>query len=322
MPKEDQPYIGIDLGGTNVAAAVCIGDKVLSRDKTKTKADQGADAVIKRIEKVVDNVIDTARVSRDDIAGLGIGAPGAINVKKGTVIEAVNLGWSNYPLGDILQKRVKIPVVVDNDVNVGAWGAYKFGAGQGHKSMLAIFIGTGIGGGLIIDGELYHGHYFTAGEIGHTVVNAGGSLGRNTLENLASRTSIANLLAQLIHSSHESVISELTDGDLTRIRSKVISQAVQRNDELTKRVLADAARVIGISIANTVTLLSLSCVVVGGGLTEALSKTWIQQIRQSFEEHVFPPEIKKCRIVASTLGDDAGVVGAAMLARDRLGANP
>lgn len=319
MAKADQRYIGIDLGGTNIQAAVMVGDgKLLARDSTKTKADQGAEAVIDRIEKVVDKVVATAGINRNDLAGLGIGAPGAINVNDGVVIKAVNLGWEDYPLAKTLKKRLDLPVLVDNDVNVGTWGAYRAGAAQKFSNVLGVFVGTGIGGGLVLGGELYHGYHMTAGEIGHTVVNADAPLGRRTLENLASRTNIVNLLTALINASHPSAITQITDGDLTKIRSKVLARAYESDDALTHRVIADAAHYIGIAIANNVTMLSLEAAVLGGGVTEALGKPFVKLVEASFKEHVFPAELADCPIVASTLGDDAGVIGAAWLARDRL----
>jgi len=320
MPKNDQPWLGIDLGGTNIQAGVMVGDgKLLARDSTKTKAEEGSDQVISRIEKVVGKVLDAAKLKPADVAGLGIGAPGAIDVDKGVVIKAVNLGWADFPLGKALSKKLDLPVLVDNDVNVGTWGAYRAGAAKDYQDVLGIFIGTGIGGGLILDGKLYHGHHMSAGEIGHTVVCADAPLGRRTLENLASRTSIANQIAALIRSSHQSVISELTDGDLSKIRSKVLAKAFEQDDPLTVEIVTEAARVIGIAIANTVTLLSLEAAVLGGGVTEALGKPFAKLVEKSFRQHVFPPDLADCPIVASTLGDDAGVIGAAWLARDELG---
>ncbi len=318
MAKKDQPYIGIDLGGTNIQAGLLAGEKLLATDRLKTKADGGEDTVIKRIAKVVGSVLEKADVKINDVAGLGIGAPGAINYKKGVVINAVNLRWTDFPLGKVLEKEVGVPVVVDNDVNVGTWGEYIAGAGKDYDELMGIFVGTGIGGGFVLNGELYHGGLMTAGEVGHTVLNADAPLGRRTLENLASRTNIVNHLKQLILSNHPSVISKITDGDLDKVRSKVLAEAFGQKDELTLEVIGHAAHYIGITIANVVTLLSLPCVVVGGGLTEALQDEWIGLIRDVFEEYVFPRELSKCKIVASKLGDDAGIIGAALLAKQRL----
>ncbi len=319
MAKKDRLYLGIDLGGTNIQAGLLDADhKLLASDRLKTKADGGEDAVVKRIVKVVDTVLAKADVKITDVDGLGIGAPGAVNHKKGIVINAVNLRWTDFPLGKQLEKELGIPIVVDNDVNVGTWGEYMAGAGKGHDELLGIFVGTGIGGGLVLNGDLYHGHHLTAGEIGHTVLKADAGLGRRTLENLASRTNIVNQLKQLILANHPSLISELTEGDLARVRSKILAEAFKKEDELTQIVIGQAASYIGVAIANTVTLLSLPCVVVGGGVTEALQTDWIELIRDVFEEYVFPPELSKCKIVASKLGDDAGTIGAALLAKQRL----
>jgi glucokinase len=319
MAKNDQPFVGIDLGGTNIQAGVLGGnEKLIVTDRTKTKADGGTDTVIARIVKLVDSILEQAKLSRKDVGAVGIGAPGAINYKKGIVLNAVNLRWTDFPLAKALEKELGVPVIVDNDVNVGTWGEHQAGAGKGYDELMGIFVGTGIGGGFVLHGNLYHGSLLTAGEVGHTVIRADAPLGRRTLENVASRTSIVNLLKQLILSNHPSIITELTGGDLEKVRSKVLAEAFNRQDELTHQVIGQAAHYIGVTIANAVTLLSLPCVVVGGGVTEALGDPWIKLIRDVFDEYVFPRELSKCKIVASKLGDDAGIIGAALLAKQRL----
>ncbi|MBB6428498.1 ROK family protein [Algisphaera agarilytica] len=318
MAHETPPTLGIDLGGTNIQCGVVIDGKVKERDDTKTKAAEGSDAVIQRLVKLCDKVLEQASLKRKDLGAIGIGAPGAINIKKGQVIQAVNLGWNDFPLRDVLSKELGVPVVVDNDVNVGAWGEHQAGAGRGFDDLFAVFVGTGIGGGLILDNKIYHGAKHTAGEIGHTLLRADAGIGRRSVEDLASRTNIVNLLKQLIASGRESVIPELVDGDLSRVRSKVLGQAIKQEDPLTMEVVHRAATYVGISIANTVTLLSLPCVVMGGGATEAMGKTWMKWIREAFEAYVFPEEMKSCKIVASELGDDAGLLGAGILAQNAI----
>ena len=316
----DRHFIGVDLGGTNIQTGVLDGkDKIVGRSKTKTKAEQGSDEVIKRIVKSVNDAIDDAKLKLDDVAGLGIGAPGAADYKKGVVINAVNLRWNNFPLAKELEKALKLPVTIDNDVNVGVWGEHVAGAGKGFDEMIGVFVGTGIGGGLVLRGTLYHGHFLTAGEIGHTVVHGDAPLGRRTLENCASRTNVVNLLTQLILANHESKVLDITDGNLGDIRSKTLSKAVADKDKLTIEVIRSTARYVGVSIANMVTMLSLPCAVVGGGLTEALGDTYVDWVREAFDDAVFPPELKACKVLASKLGDDAGVIGAALIARERLG---
>ena len=323
-------YLGIDLGGTNIQCGLLDTSKsvqkvgVTHRGDTKTKADKypgndGAPAVIDRIAKLAQEVLDDAKVSLRDLAGVGIGAPGVIDHDKGIVSLAVNLGWTDYPLAKELSKALGgVPVCLDNDVNVGAWGEYKAGAARKCDSLLAVFIGTGIGGGLILDGKLFHGHHRTAGEIGHVVYNPFGILGRRTVENMASRTNLAQHLTQLIHTGHPSVIPQLVDGDLSKIRSKVIAKAAAQNDALTLQVLDHGMTALGIAIANTVTMLSLPCVVIGGGLAEAIGAPLLDPIRAAFQKHVFPESLRGIKLVASELNDDAGVVGAALLAESRL----
>lgn len=322
---KDAHFIGIDLGGTNIQAGIYRAGKKLERenliirDGTKTKASEGSDAVLDRIEKLCRKLIEKAELKPEDITGLGIGAPGAIDIDKGVVLRAPNLGWDDFPLSKKLSERFPFKVTVDNDVNVGAWGEYMAGAGKGHDDQMAIFVGTGVGAGLVVNGKLYHGAQHTAGEIGHTVVQGNGLLGRRTVEDLASRTSMVRRLVRLIESYHDSVVPELVDGDLSKIRSKILAQAQEQGDELTLRIIADAATYVGIAIASSVTLLSLPCVVVGGGATEALGKPWMKLIREAFAANVFPKELANTKIVASDLEDDAGVIGAALLAQERLG---
>ncbi len=319
MAKNDKPYIGIDLGGTNIQAGVLDGKgKLLATDRLKTKADGGEQAVTRRLVKLVEKVLDEAGLKSGDVAGLGIGAPGAVNHKKGIVLSAINLRWTDYPLGKVLKEALGVPVAVDNDVNVGIWGEYMAGAGKGYDDLMGIFVGTGIGGGLVLDGKLFHGVQLTAGEIGHTTLRGDAPLGQRSLENLASRTNIVDQLKRLIESNHPSILTKLADGDLSKIRSRLLAEAFKENDALTHKVIGQAAHYIGVSIANAVTLLSLPCVVVGGGLTEALGDDWISLIRAVFDEYVFPSELSKCKIHASRLGDDAGIIGAALMAKQRL----
>jgi len=311
--------VGIDLGGTNIQAGV-LGPqrKVLSRCKVKTHGEDGTVAVIDRVAKVAQLAVDEAGLKLKDIGAIGIGAPGTVDMNRGVVMHAVNLRWNHVPLAEAIKRRLQRPTVVDNDVNMAAWGEFVAGAGQGQNDMLAVWVGTGIGGGLVLNGRLYYGHAFSAGEIGHTVIHADAALGRRTLENCASRTAVVNMLKQLIAANHPSRVAKLVGDDLEAIRSKVLARALTMGDKLTQELVFQAAEYVGIAIANSVTLLSLPCVVVGGGVTDSLGKPWIDHIRQAFVRTVFPQELTACKILPSQLGDDAGIVGAALLAHDRL----
>lgn len=318
--NDKRPFVGIDLGGTNIQVGVLgKNHKLLATARSKTKAEEGSESVVKRIARTVRDALDEAGVKTDEVGGVGIGAPGVVDIRKGVVLTAVNLRWNDFPLAKLLSRELdKLPVTLDNDVNVGTWGEYKAGAAQGYDDVLGVFVGTGIGGGLVLGGKLYHGHFLTAGEIGHTVLIADGQRGRRTLENLASRTAITSLIVQLIQSNHASKVSQIAGGDLANVRSKVLAEALSKDDKLTIEVIQKAAHYVGVAIANLVTVMSLPCVVLGGGVTEALDKRWLEWVRRSFEATVFPPELARCRILSGKLGDDAGCIGAALLARERL----
>ena len=320
----DSPLLGIDLGGTNIQCGLVRDGKVVARDDTKTKAAEGPEAVLKRIVKLTEKVLDEAGVKKGDVGGLGIGAPGAVDIGTGTVINAVNLGWSDFPLARALGELVKFPVAVDNDVNVAAWGEYHAGAGRTLRrddpdldSLLAIWVGTGVGGGLVLGGSLFHGARFTAGEIGHTVLRSGGGRGRRTLEDLAGRRNVVALLTKLIEAGHASALTEIVGGDYGRVRSKALAAALAQDDPLTVEQLRAAAVAIGHAAASTVTLLSLPAVVLGGGVADALGPTFRGWVSDAFRDAVFPLTLRDTHIVPGELGDDAGVIGAALCVRDR-----
>ncbi|MCC6679547.1 MAG: ROK family protein [Phycisphaeraceae bacterium] len=315
--------IGVDLGGTNIQCGlVNERGQIVHRGSVKTKPENGQAAVADRIAQIISTVAEQGKKKLAELAGVGVGSAGAMDLDKGIVLESPNLRWKNFPLRKELEKRLGVPVVLDNDVNVGAWGEYKAGAGQGFDDLLAVFVGTGIGGGLVLGGKLYQGHHQTAGEIGFITLDADGGLGRRKLEERASRGAIANRLRRLVETNHrDPVLDELTGGDLGKIRSKLLSEAVKRDSVLVKTVLEEAADDVGVAIASAVSLLSLPCVVLGGGLTEALRGWWLDRVRTSFEKNVFPSNLRACKLRISKLHDNAGVIGAALWARQVLDKN-
>jgi glucokinase len=211
-----------------------------------------------------------------------------------------------------------VPVLVDNDVNVALFGEWKAGAARGDRDVLGVWVGTGIGGALILNNHVYAGGYFTAGEIGHTILYPNAPMARRSLEQNCSRTAIADRLVALMRQNRKSMLLQLCDGDLTQIKSKMIAAAYSEGDKLTSEVLDETAQLLGVAIANVVTLLSLKKIVVGGGLTEALGEPWVKKIRKAVRETAFPERVQQVQVVASELEDDAGLLGAAMLAREKL----
>lgn len=320
MAKKDEFYLGVDLGGTNMSVGLLDGsNKLKARQKKRTKAYEGGDRVLERIVKMCQKMVSKAGLEMSAIRGLGIGGPGAIDIEKGVVLNAPNLGWREFNVSKALSKPLGIPVAVDNDVNVAVYGEQVVGAAKNFKDCFGIWTGTGVGGALVLNGKLFYGTYLTAGEVGHTVLHPGAAWGRRTLENCASRTNIARLIVELIKANNPSKITEMVEGDYDRVRSKVIARAVADKDDVACRVVREAAHFTGISAAAIVTVLSLPCVVLGGGLATELGDTWSGWVRESFQEYVFPQKLQNVKIVPTKLGDDAGIVGAAIIARERLG---
>lgn len=320
-----RPVIGIDLGGTNMQIGVVDArNQIIGREGRKTKSDEGADAVIDRLVTGVQRACDDAKVKLKDIGAVGIAAPGAIDIPKGIVLEAPNLKWYDFPLRSILKKKLKRPVVVDNDVNGAVWGEFILGAGRpqgGSKrsgDVLGVWMGTGVGGGLIIDDKLFHGEFFTAGEVGQTVICPQGKKGRRTVEDFCSRTGMSRTIQGRLKDFPKSKLLELTEGTGKITGSKQLAKAYLAGDRLAVEVVNDAADLLGIAIANLITVLAIDTVVIGGGVTEALGKPYLKRITASFKVNVFPQRCAKCRLVMTQLKDDAGLLGAALLARKAL----
>lgn len=314
-----KPVVGIDLGGTNLQIGVVARDhRIIGRSRKKTKAEEGRDAVLDRIAEGVREACAEAGIPVRGLAGIGLGAPGAIDPHRGVVLEAVNLRWTRQPIARLLSQRLgRVRVLLDNDVNVAIYGENKLGSGEDSADVLGVWLGTGIGGGLILNGRLYYGHFFSAGEIGHTILFPGSPPGSRSLEHNCSRTAVAERLVRLVRSNRRSMLAEIAGGDIEKIRSRTISKAFKEGDPLTVEVVDDAADMLGVAVANVVTLLSLPRVVLGGGLTEAIGEPLVRRVRQSVARYVFPDACKAVKIVASRLKDDAGLLGAALLAMEK-----
>ena len=330
----DMVVVGVDLGGTNMQIGVVNAEgKVVGRAKRKTKAHEGKDEVVRRLCEGVGRALDDARVPRERLLAVGVGAPSAVDFDKGLVLKAGNLGWENVPLREILSKELRVPVALDNDVNVAAWGEAQLGVARGRANMLAVWVGTGVGAGLVLGGGLWRGPRHTAGEIGQVILFPAGQPGFMTVEDICSRTGIVNAIRRLLPMHPDSMLHRLIAEKLAEreqeklekqekggergidaaLGSSTIARAYEKDDELARKVVDRSAEFLGVAIANIVTMLSIDCVVLGGGVTEALGEAYVGRVRKSFDRAVFPSVLRKTDILASTLGDDAGMLGAAML---------
>ena len=291
--------------------------KIVQQAKTATKPKKGPDEVIKRIERCIREAVDGTELKPSQIRAIGIGSPGPLDPETGVIIFAPNLGWSNVPLKAKLEANLGIPTFVDNDVNVGTLGESAFGAGQGVKNLVGIFVGTGIGGGIILDGKLFHGVNKTAGEVGHMIVEANGSQcgcgNFGCLEAVASRTAITRELQKaILKKGKKSKLTKLNGGKLDQIRSQAIAKAVKRGDKPTIKVMQRAGKYLGISVASIVHFLNPEMIVLGGGVIEAMGDSLLDPIRKSAAKYALPTTMDGVQIVEATLGDNAGVIGAAV----------
>ena len=323
---ESNDYIiGVDMGGTKILAGVVNAEgKIVSQAKTATNATEGADKVINRIAQCIREVIDQGNLAESaQIRAIGIGAPGPLDPDQGVVIFAPNLGWSNVPLKAKLETDLGIPTFLDNDVNVGTLGEYALGAGQGVKSLVGIFVGTGVGSGIILDGKLFHGASKTAGEVGHIIVKANGPRcgcgNPGCLEAVASRTAITRQLRKaILKKGKKSILPKLNGGNLDLIRSGAIAEAVKRGDKLTLTIMRKTATYLGIGVASIVNFLNPEMIVLGGGVIEAMGDSFLDAICQVAAAYALPNTMSGVQIVRAKLGDDAGVIGASVLARQML----
>ncbi len=319
--------LGIDLGGTKILAAVVDHEgRVIGSAKRKTHAERGVDEVIDRIAKTARDAVADAHLEMSQIWAVGIGAPGVADYSAGVIEFAPNLdNWVNVALGPRLHNLLDVPVFVENDVNAGTYGEAAVGAARGYRSVLGIFPGTGIGGGIIIDGRLLRGAHNAGAEVGHMVVLIDGPLcgcgRRGCIEALASRTAIERDIVGEIHAGSSSVIGQLVDFDATEhITSGVLKTALDQKDPLVVNILERAAYHLGIFTGSLVNALDPECIVYGGGLIEACGDFLLPIIRDTMYRFLIRPvEPEKLPVLAAALGDNAVLLGAAMLARASLG---
>ncbi|MEM7228817.1 MAG: ROK family protein [Planctomycetota bacterium] len=320
--QADGFIIGVDLGATNMLIAIVDADgRILHRDHRRTEGERGFDHVVANVADGIEDICVDASIDRTAIQAVGVAVAGAVDVETGVVLDAFNLGWKDEPFRDRLAARLGCPVAIDNDVNAAAWGEHQLGAGRGHADLFAVWVGTGIGGGLVLNHALYHGAMSTAGEIGQSVSDPFGEEDRRVVEDFAGRAGMKRLFADHFTRDSSSMMHERCQGDASHIDTDALREAYHANDPLARTVIDHGAERLGVALANVVSVLSLSVIVLGGGLTEAFGQTYIDQVKTAFDRAVFPPQAKRCAFVMTALEADAGVLGAALLARALLTSN-
>jgi glucokinase len=312
-------FVGIDLGGTKIVTALVSEDgRIIAEDYRQTEATKGLAAVVRRMTDSAKNVMKSASVTPGQIKAAGVAAPGPIDAESGIVTAPPNLpGWKDVPLRQLIQDELGLHTELENDANAAALAEHRFGAGRGTQHMIYVTASTGIGGGFIVNGELYAGATGAAGEIGHmTILPKGPYCGcgnRGCLEALASGRAIAREARERVTCGVAALIEDLAGGDLDRISAKLVAEAAAQGDVEAEEILGEAMTFLGVGMANLVNLFNPELIVIGGGLTK-MGERLFTPVRRVMHRRAFHSSMQAVVIAPSQLGDDVGVLGAAAVA--------
>lgn len=317
-----KPVIAVDIGGTKIMVALFSGEgKMLAIKVLPTLAQEGVDPALERLCSMINEILSGNNFSPSQLGAICIASAGAVDTARG-VVETASLhlpGWANVPLADIIRKRTGIVTYLINDASAAALGEQRYGVAKGIKNLVLLTLGTGIGGGIIIDGKLYLGTHTAAGELGHMTVQEGGpecGCGKNgCLEILVSGTAIANDARKRIRNGEKSSLVNIVGGELNKITSEMVGKAAQSGDKLSKDVIAKAAYYLGVGLVNIVNAFDPEMVIIGGGIS-ALGDMLIGPGRHMVAAQVFSKSARKTPIVIGKLGNEAGIYGAAAYAFD------
>lgn len=318
--------ISVDMGGTKILASVLNSKKgIIARQKKPTDINGGTKVYVNDIAEIVRKVVTNSKLKKNNIAAVCLGVPGSVNPKTGIIGFAPNLGIKNYKMKAELEKLIPYPVLLENDVNLGALGIKRFGVGKKSENMLAVFIGTGIGGGIIINGKIYRGFNFVAGEIGHMLVQKNGPKcgcgKKGCFEALASRTAMVNnIISDVKKLKKKSLLSDLIKSN-QRIKSGALKNAIIKKDKVVTKRVTESCQTIGDVLGSLANFMNFDMIVLGGGVIEALGDFMMPIIKNEFKNHVLDASAKGIKIIPSKLGDDAAIYGGLALAEEILGIN-
>ena len=311
-------YIGCDLGGTNLRAAIVDVETgaVVHQLSIPTKARLGHDVIMQNMADLFFRLIQSAEMKKEDIGGIGIGVPGVLDLEKGETLFLPNLPgtWPHVPLSNTINTLTGLPTNLLNDVRSITYGEWRFGAGRGLDTIAVFAVGTGIGGGLVVNGQLHMGIGGTGGELGHTMIDFNGPLcgcgNKGCLEAYASGPAIAMMGIKAVSQGLTTRIADLCENDLNRITPELIARAATAGDEIAKDIFEKAGFYLGIAAANVCVSIGPRRIVIGGGVAQA-GELLLEPIRRCMREHVFVMPVEQVEIVGSKLGNNAGVIGVA-----------
>lgn len=314
--------VGVDIGGTTIKIAfINQNGEIIHKWEIPTNKSERGYHIPADIAKSIDQKLFELELNKNKLIGIGIGAPGPVHLSNGSIGVAVNLGWENFHLKDLLEMETSLPVIVDNDANVAAIGEMWKGAGEGAKNLICVTLGTGVGGGIIANGEIIHGVNGAGGEIGHiTSIIEGGvkcNCGKKgCLETLVSATGIVRLtMKELSYTDAPSILRNYYHEHQT-ISSKLVFEAAKEGDELARKVINKVTFYLGLSLANLANALNPEKIVVGGGVSKA-GDALLLPLKEQFTCFAFPRVSESVELAIATLSNDAGVIGAAWLAKQQ-----
>ena len=304
----------LDIGGTKILGAVFDkDDNIVYRLKKKTKElGDSTENVEQVIISVVDEIIQSCGVDKEKIQAIGVGAPGVIDSANGIVLTSPNLPWENYDIKSPIEKRFGIPFFIGNDVNLGVLGEYKYGAARGYKNVVGFFVGTGMGGGLVLNGELFTGNLFKAGEYGHMVLNPEGPLcncgQRGCLEAFSSKQGMSAYIRQQAARGRYSMMASHVQGGV--FKSKHLKKALAADDALAAEAVDRACHYLAIATGNMINTISPDVVVYGGGVIEAVGDLFLEKILAEVDRYCMPAIRPTVELKTAALGDDSNLYGA------------
>lgn len=320
MSADARWIVGVDVGGTTltVGAVPFDGGEPVGLSVRPTGAGAGGEEVVARLAEMIRETVEELEErtgdGRETIAGMGIGSPGPLDRDRGVVVETPNLGWRDFPLRELLSDAVDLPATLDNDANCATFGEWWVGAGRNAPGVVGLTVGTGIGGGIVLDGEILHGASDVAGEIGHMTVQFDGRRckcgNEGCLEAYASGPNIAARAVEGIRAGRRSLLGDLVDGDLERVTAATVYEAIVEGDEYAREVMTETARILGAGIASLLNLVNPDVVVVAGGVTRA-GRHLFEPLRAEARRRAFARAVDACTILPAELSETAGVIGAA-----------
>lgn len=321
--KKESWILGVDFGGTRIKIGVVDAKgRILCRTGVDVQKRWSWKELTEVLVETLEAFLQDPAIPKKRLLGLGMGLPGLIDFEKGIVHHLVNVrGWKNLPFASILKKKIRLPVFIDNDVNLMALGEATYGAARGASNVVCITLGTGVGGGLILNGELYRGSSYAAGEIGHIPVSREGPLcacgSRGCFETTVGNQSIVRRARERIRSGERSMASRMVDGKLENLSPEVLSRAARKGDRMSLSIWREVGEWVGMALAGVVNTYNPDRLVIGGGVAEA-GEFLFRSIRKTLKKRALSFSVEHLQVVKAKLGNDAGIIGAAVLVRRSL----